>query len=233
MPMRAPRGNSSKSSCGTPSTHAATALHQHQCAPFPTQYSHLREERRKVLINARSTIEASTQQQLSARGDPGTHRLISSPPVKNAAGSRTTYYTFTGAVGRQTPLLLKSVGPVWHLKWLRPAAPLPCRLWPLWRTRRPGGWATTTFSLWSQKITCIIACIETLVHFALWVIGLVRPRRNSYLRILLVRRSLHQVHMHNVVISALRGPPTQWRCQPPSCIVPFPLGAACMSEPLP
>ena len=114
----------------------------------------------------------STQHRLSARGHPGAHRLISSPPVKSAAGPVITYYTFTGAVGRQTPLLLKSVGPVWHLRWLRPAAPLPRRLWQLWRTRRPGGWAKRLFSLWSQKITCMD---RNLRHLTL-DIGVVRLR---------------------------------------------------------
>jgi len=217
--MRTPRGSSSKQVILRHSEHArcdcvtSAPIRAIPCAVFAPP-------RREMLV---MQDPQSTQQQLSARGHPGTHRLnglISSPPVKNAAGSRTTYYAFTGAVGRQTPLLLRPVGPVWHLKWLRPVAPLPCRLWPLWRTRRPGGWATTTFSLRSQKITCMHRNPSA-------VIGLVRPRRNSYLRILLVRRSLHQVHMHNVVISASRGAVAL----PTTCLhYPLSLGAACTSE---
>jgi len=161
----------------------------------------------------------STQHRLSARGHPGAHRLISSPPVKSAAGPVITYYTFTGAVGRQTPLLLKSVGPVWHLRWLRPAAPLPRRLWQLWRTRRPGGWAKRLFSLWSQKITCMD---RNPRHLTL-DIGVVRLR--DIVSVGLPLRQSIYIYMHNVVISAPRcgvAPPTTcilalslfslWRC---------------------
>ena len=57
--------NRSKSSCGTSSTHAA--LHQRQCAPFPTQHSHLREEQELIML---MQDPQSTQHRLSARDTP-------------------------------------------------------------------------------------------------------------------------------------------------------------------
>ena len=58
-----PRGKRSKSSCGTSSTHAA--LHQRQCAPFPTQHSHLREEQELIMQDPQSI-----QRRLSASRTP-------------------------------------------------------------------------------------------------------------------------------------------------------------------
>jgi hypothetical protein len=47
--------------------HAHAALHQRQCAPFPSQYSHLREKKELIML---MQDPQSTQHRLSARDTP-------------------------------------------------------------------------------------------------------------------------------------------------------------------
>jgi hypothetical protein len=74
-------------------------------APVHTQQSHLppiqskKQVSRSIPIHNRPSIVA-------ALTGPGAHRRSSSPPVKRPQGSSITYYTFTGAVGRQQPSFL-------------------------------------------------------------------------------------------------------------------------------
>lgn len=67
---------------------------------------------RRAVDRVGSTIDPASHSAKSSRCAP----LASSRPVKTARGLKPTYYTFTGAMGRQSPELTGSVGPVWHLR---------------------------------------------------------------------------------------------------------------------
>lgn len=169
--MRALVGNRSKSSCGTHSTHAA--LHQRQCAPFPSQYSHLREEKELIML---MQDPQSTQHRLGARDTPvRTVDQLSTCQKRRRVKCNLLY--FYRRYGPTNAAASQGCRPGLALELASACRPSAVSFES--HSGVPDDQAAgqkndfQPFSLWSQKITCMDRNPSV---FSAWAVGLVRPR---------------------------------------------------------